>query len=319
MKQETRLEKGDLLQDRYEIDSVIGRGGIGNTYLAKDKEKKINVVLKVLYAGEIKNWKELDLFKREVEVLKNIDHPLIPNYHDYFEAEIADENLFVLVQEHVKGKNLYEQVNGGKTFSLEEIRDIILSLLKTLSYIHNLQPPILHRDVNPKNVIIDDRGQVYLVDFGATGHVVDSTIAAAKSNTFVGTIGYMPPEQLFGKSTPASDLYALGATIIFLLTKKEPSEFELDKMKLAYHPYVQIPVGLRNLIDRLIEPDAKQRLDSARKAIGILKNIVIVKDKAKQRKENEIEEVAEKKSRVLPSLSLRFRSAPKKTSFAVPL
>ena len=156
MERNIKLKKGDILKDRYSIESVIGKGGIGYTYLAEDKEKRLHIVLKVLYLSELKNWKELDLFKREIKVLKNINYPLIPRYHDSFETEINNEKLFVLAQEYVTGENLYKQVKNGRKFSLEEIRDIFQSLLKTINYIHTLQIPVLHRDINPKNIIKDD-------------------------------------------------------------------------------------------------------------------------------------------------------------------
>ncbi len=282
MEKSIKLKKGDILKNRYCIESGIGKGGIGYTYLAEDREEKIHLVLKVLYLSELRNWKELELFKREIKVLKNINHPQIPKYHNSFETEINNEKLFVLAQEYVNGEDLYKQIKSGNKFSLEEVKEIFESLLKTINYIHTLQIPVIHRDINPKNIIKDNNNNIYLVDFGATGMIRDNTSAAAMSDTFVGTIGYMPPEQLFGKASPSSDLYSLGATIIFLLTGKEPAEFELDKMRLDYHGFVKIPVPLRNLLDRMINPDVKTRINSARKVLGILKNIIIIKPGTKK-------------------------------------
>ncbi len=275
-----------LLENRYRVLSLIGQGGISKTYLAKDEEKAEDVVLKTLAYNDIKDFKQLELFEREIEILKNIDYPFIPNYYANFKTTYENEKLFVLVQEYVDGKNLYELIQDGRHFTASEIRDIFRKLLETLVYIHRLNPPIVHRDITPKNVILTKHNEVYLVDFGAVGRIVDSTIAAARSNTFVGTIGYMPPEQLFGKATPASDLYSLGATIIFLLTGKQPADFELDNMKIDFKKETDIPKSFEELLDELIEPDYKKRISNAKTVLNRLSNVIIVGTKKKKPSQN---------------------------------
>ncbi|MBN1797958.1 MAG: serine/threonine protein kinase [Spirochaetales bacterium] len=283
MPKEWNLNNSDTFKNRYTIKSLIAQGGIGNTYLAIDSTSKKDVVLKALNFAELKNWKELELFKREVQVLKSIDYPLIPDYYDYFETAYYKQKLFILVQEYVNGENLYQQVKQGKRFSSAEVERIMQTLLTTLDYIHNLKPPIVHRDITPKNIILDDQNRIYLVDFGAVGHIVDNTMAASKSDTFVGTIGYMPPEQLYGKATAASDLYSLGVTVLFLLSGKEPSQFKLKDLRLDYSLHVDMPYSMARLIDKMVEPNMDRRIQSAKEALKIIKKTSAAKNKERER------------------------------------
>ena len=263
-----QLRKGEILNNRYIISNFIAKGGMGYTYKAEDKTTGKNVAIKILVFSELKDWKILELFEREIKTLSNIDHPNIPDYIDSFKIEDEKEILYVLVQEFIDGKNIQDLIKNGKHFSEEEIISILLNILLILDYIHNIQPPIIHRDINPKNIIIGESGKIYLVDFGAVGDIAQSTIFG--SNTFVGTIGYMPQEQLYGKTQPASDFYALGATILFILTGKEPSDFELKNMKIDYENRINISDRIKKLIGKMLEPDYNKRINNAKTAIEFL-------------------------------------------------
>jgi len=287
--EEIKLHPKTIVSNRYIIKSLIAKGGMASTYLAEDKKTKELVVLKVLSIRQIENWKTLDLFKREISVLKNINHPQIPDYIDHFDLKLNGATYYILVQEYVDGNNLYNLIKNGKKFTIKEIRHIFISLLKILSYIHHLNPTVIHRDINPKNIIINKKGIVYLVDFSASGYIKKTTLAAARSDTFVGTIGYMPPEQFYGKVLPQSDLYAIGVTVIFLLTGMEPFEFELNDLRIDYYPYTDIPEYLEKLLDLLIEPNSSKRPGSAEEALELLEKqypgeIVHIEDKRKQEK-----------------------------------
>jgi serine/threonine protein kinase len=299
MPKEWNLTNNDTFKGRYTITSLIAQGGIGNTYLACDAVTKKDVVLKALKFAELKNWKELELFKREVQVLKSIDHPLIPDYYDYFETDYNKQKLFILVQEYVNGENLFNQVKQGKRFSSAEVERIMQTLLTTLDYIHNLKPPLVHRDITPKNIIIDDKNRIYLVDFGAVGHIVDDTMTAGRSDTFVGTIGYMPPEQLYGKATAASDLYSLGVTVLFLLSGKEPCEFKLKDLRLDYSLHVDMPYSMARLIDKMVEPNMDRRIQSAGEALRIIKKTADAKNKERKQAHKQ------KQVKKIPKLDLK--------------
>jgi len=267
------IQKDTVIRDRYKILNRIGQGGIGTTYRAHDETTDKAVALKVLDMEKIENMKELELFEREVNVLKNIDNPLIPNYIEHFQINMSKHPLYILVQEFVDGDNLYNLVKNGKNYTEKNILNILKSILNTLSYIHNLHPPIIHRDINPKNIILHKNNKIYIVDFGAVGRGHKDTLTGAKSDTFVGTIGYMPQEQLFGKVHPGLDIYALGVTALFLLSGKEPWEFSIKNMKIDFHKSVKISEDLRYLIDKMINPDDKKRLSTAKKALSLLNEI----------------------------------------------
>ncbi len=267
------IKPGIILNNRYKIEKLIYSGGIGQTYLAFDENNQREVALKILEFEKVTDWKVVELFEREVKSLKSLENDNIPDYFDHFTTKLEGETLFALVQEFVDGKNLKQIIQSGKKYTIKEIEEFLKQLLNILDYIHNLTPPIIHRDINPNNIIIDKNGKIYLVDFGAVGGVVNETYAAAMSNTFVGTIGYMPQEQLFGKTTQSSDLYALGATLIYILTGKDIFEFEMDdEMRINYKPFVNLPDYLERIIDLMIEPNVKKRVNSAASVLDMLKN-----------------------------------------------
>jgi serine/threonine protein kinase len=266
------LKADIILRNRYKILSMLGKGGMAVTYLARDLETKKEVVVKTLCLSSLDDWKVFDLFKREVAVLKELDHPHIPDYVDYFEDTLDGESYFVLVQEYVRGKNLFEIIKSGTRFQTSSIKKILTGLLNILRYIHNLHPPLIHRDINPKNIIMDSGGTVFLVDFGAVGFMVKNTLAAAQSNTFVGTIGYIAPEQLYGKALPASDIYSLGITMVSLLTGRQPNELPLDGLEFDLREYVSYIGELTPILERMIQPDVKKRFQSAAEVIAALDN-----------------------------------------------
>ncbi len=259
------LPKGTLLNQRFEIQKYIASGSIGSTYLAYDKNSKENpVALKVFNFREIENWKEFDLFQKEIETLKNLNHPNIPDYITDFKQSLNGQTYYVLAQEYVPAKNLEQRVASGERFTVDKVEEILKTLLEILIYIHS--QGIIHRDINPKNVLLSDDGKVYLVDFSAVGkeNVSDENF------DFVGTLGYIPPEQLYGKPVPASDLYGLGMILIYVLSGRSPQDFELDGMKLNYKDFVNIPVRMRFLIDKMIITDVNKRLSGAKRALDYL-------------------------------------------------
>ena len=119
-----------------------------------------------------------------------------------------------------------------------EVRDIASQLLEILQYLHQQSPPLIHRDLKPHNIIRNDDGRVFLVDFGAVQDVYRNTLL--KGSTVAGTFGYMAPEQFRGAAVPASDLYGLGATILYLLTHRSPADLPQSRLKLSFRAHVNI-------------------------------------------------------------------------------
>ncbi|MEL6382365.1 MAG: leucine-rich repeat domain-containing protein [Cyanobacteria bacterium J06626_18] len=261
-------QSGTVVQDRYRILSVLGRGGSGITYTAADAITGHRVALKELSLKGLSDWKKLALFEREAQVLENLQHPAIPNYLDYFQVDSADNRFFYIAQELVEGKSLASLVTAGKRYAEAEVRRIALEVLQILQYLHELNPPIIHRDIKPQNIIQRDDGQIFLVDFGAVQSVYRHTVAFG--STVVGTYGYMAPEQFQGQAYPATDLYGLGATLLNLLTHRSPSELPKKRLKCDFRPYVTVSAAFADWLDTLLEPLAEERFDSARDAIAAL-------------------------------------------------
>ncbi|MDX2213601.1 MAG: serine/threonine-protein kinase [Oculatellaceae cyanobacterium bins.114] len=215
-------------------------------------------------------WDELKLFEREAHVLKSLKHPRIPKYQDYFQVDQqnSSESLWWgLVQTYIPGITLKEALEQGHKFNEEELRRIAREILQILVFLHELSPLVLHRDIKPSNLILDQDHQIHLIDFGA----VQSKVALPGTTfTVVGTVGYTPLEQFIGKAAPASDLYALGATLIHLLTGIAPAELPQDDLKIRFQDGISVNPAFIEWIERMTEPSVEKRFKSARQALASL-------------------------------------------------
>jgi hypothetical protein len=260
----------------FVIRGLLGRGSFGTTYEAETEDGTI-VALKCLALREQSTWKALELFEREAKVLKNLSHPSIPDYVDYFEIDTAEDRKFCLVQRVAPGTTLESLVDGGWRPSETEVEDVARQLLEVLSYLGSLRPPVVHRDVKPSNVLLDRAtGEVSLVDFGATADAVVSEALASgmgkgMGSTMVGTFGYCAPEQMIGGVTPVSDLYSAGATILFLLAGRSPASLPQSRLKVNFRGAVQIEnPRLERVVATLMEPSPEDRFQTAADAIEAL-------------------------------------------------
>ncbi|MEH2033803.1 MAG: serine/threonine-protein kinase [Nostoc sp.] len=271
------LQPEQILQDRYQIQRQLGNNGIRQTWQAldlqaSDGENSI-VVVKLLAFGGTVQWDDLKLFEREAQILKQLNHPRIPRYIDYF--CIDDRTLwFTLIQEYIPGESLKDKLALGKRFSEKQARKIAVEVLNILTYLHELNPGVLHRDIKPSNLIWGEDNRIYLVDFGA---VQDKAAREGVTFTVVGTYGYAPMEQFGGRAVPASDLYALGATLIHLLTGTSPSDLPQQDLRLQFTDRVNLSPNFVNWLQKLIEPAPEQRFTSANQAINALKSGLTVK------------------------------------------
>jgi serine/threonine protein kinase len=265
-----------IFSNRYHIQSLLSRHAGRRTFLALDLQTQQTVVLKLLLFGVDFTWDDLKLFEREAEVLKSLDLPTIPKYLDYFDVDTESGKGFVLVQTYIEAKSLQHWLDAGRTFGETELVAIATSVLTILNYLHSRQPAVIHRDIKPSNILLGDRsgfspGEIYLVDFGSvkTAAVEDGTI------TVVGTYGYMPPEQFGGQTTPSSDLYALGATMICLATGKHPSQLPQQDMQIMFadalsvrqHQQVNLTPHFTNWLKWMTAPSIDSRLKSADEAL----------------------------------------------------
>lgn len=255
---------GDLIAERYFVQSVLGQGSSGMTFAVADIHTRQQYALKALSLRGIQDWKQLELFEREAQVLSQLDHPAIPNYVDYLQADTDEDRWFYIVQELAPGQSLADVMKEGWRASQAEAREIALQILNILKYLHHLNPPIIHRDIKPQNIIRREDGQIYLVDFGAVQNVYQHT---RFGSTVVGTYGYMAPEQFQGTAQPATDLYGLGATLLFLLTHCFPADLPQNRLKIDLRSAVRLQPAFADWLEKMLEPAIEDRFPTAQASI----------------------------------------------------
>ncbi|MGD1896539.1 MAG: serine/threonine protein kinase [Phormidesmis sp.] len=255
---------GQTIGNQYTIQSLLGKQKGRRTFLAQDTQHEQQVVIKLILFGPDFTWEDIKLFERETETLKSLNHSAIPRYLDSFEVETTQWKGFALVQSYIAAKSLQSLVASGQTFQEAQLRQLACQLLTILSYLHNRYPAVVHRDIKPSNILLsnlddDQLFKVYLVDFGSV-----HTVSHTGTMTVVGTYGYMPPEQFGGRAVPASDLYSLGATLIYLITGQHPAD--LDNLHQALHSY-RISPTFKHCIQQLTRTALAERTTSAEEAL----------------------------------------------------
>ncbi|MBD2074250.1 serine/threonine protein kinase [Phormidium sp. FACHB-592] len=261
-----------VLTDRYQIEELLSQKAGRRTFLAKDLQSQVPVIIKLLRFGDGFKWDDLKLFEREATTLKNLDHPEIPKYLDYFEVNEVDTPSFALVQSYIEAPSLATLITRGHKFSEAEIIELADRLLDLLTYLHQQHPPVIHRDIKPSNILLRNRsgnsiGDVYLVDFGSVQTV---TKKEEGTITIVGSYGYMPLEQFGGQTTTASDLYSLGMTLIYLLTGTHPAELPQVDGRVKIN--AEISKRFERWLEKMVHPHLDKRFDSAKAAQVALKS-----------------------------------------------
>ena len=271
----------------YQPFQALGKGGFGATFLAVDLDS-INQRYCVVKRLEIQpGYKPEDVkgikkaFEREAKVLAELhgNQQQIPDFYEYFILTAPQFNSYIsqdcnyLVQQYIQGQNLSQELKKQRHFSETQILEILQQILPTLEFIHNQE--LIHRDINPSNIIRrQDNQKLYLIDFGAVKQVTRGVISPEKSLVF-GTPGYAPPEQEAGQQVyPSSDLYALAASCVQLLTNQHPrnlrNTFTLKWNWRSISPGVN--QDLANILDKMLKPDPSHRFQSARDVITALNN-----------------------------------------------
>ncbi|KAA6430082.1 MAG: serine threonine kinase [Trebouxia sp. A1-2] len=275
---------GDMLGNKYRVTEVLGRGKAGVTYKA-ERPGGGAVAVKALSLRTMADWKQLELFEKEADALRSLSHPGIPAYKDYFEVDSDGDRAYFLVQELIEGKSLAQMVEAGWQPAQTEVERIAGELLTTFSYLQQQQ--VVHRDVKPENIILEGGkpgGKLFLVDFGGiqqgSSNVADSEVM--DTGTLVGTYGYMAPEQLRGSARPASDLFALGGTLLYLLSGEPPSAFPQRRLKVDFSR-VEMSPRLSGLLEGLLQPAHEDRL-TATQAKAVLAGQGPAKQQRQQQK-----------------------------------
>ncbi|MBD0347246.1 MAG: serine/threonine protein kinase, partial [Coleofasciculus sp. Co-bin14] len=274
-----------ILVGRYIPLKLLGRGGFGTAFLARDRltpAMRQCVVKQFQPSGDL-NLQQIqiaqELFEREAEVLEQLGshNDQIPDLFAFFPLTVPtqqvgkEDQFFYLVQEFIDGKNLEEELAEKGTFSEAEILEVLREILKVLKYVH--ENGSIHRDIKPSNIMRDRRGRLYLLDFGAVKQVTKAAAAGtAGRSTGIYSMGFAPPEQMSGGQVyPSTDLYALAVTVITLLTGKEAGEL-YDSYSNQWHwrNYAQVSTPLANVLDRMLLATPNQRFPSAQEVLDAL-------------------------------------------------
>lgn len=260
-----------LIGGHYQLLRQLASGTNGSTCEVLDTRTGQICILKTLSLQQLQDWKRLDLFKREARTLANLDHPRIPALLDYFESQSLNNLDCHLVTEKITGQTLAEQLKDGKLFDEAMVYQIAVQALNILSYLQTFNPPIIHRDLKPSNLMLDQHNQLWLIDFGG---VQEALAVNSGGSTMIGTYGYMAPEQFAGRALPQSDLYGLGATLVHLLSRRDPALLPRKELLLNFRPYVECSERFANWLEQLLLPASEQRFAQARIALEVLQDIL---------------------------------------------
>jgi serine/threonine protein kinase len=260
----------EKLNDRYQLIECLAENAGQQTWSAIDSGSQSGdrVIVKLLAMNPQMPWEQAKLLEREAQILRTLNHPQIPQYRDYFILDQVSGSRFpwfCLVQTQVPGTSLQQLLEDGYRFPQLEVKEIAIQVLSILSDLHRLNPPILHRDIKPSNLIRGEEGRIYLIDFGS---VQDQAALEGATFTVVGTYGYVPMEQFGGRAVPASDLYALGATLIHLLTGVSPADLPRFNGRLQFAGSLGVDRVLINWVEKLTEPDVENRFPTADVALN---------------------------------------------------
>lgn len=272
-----------ILSNHYRIVRQLGHGGFGRTYLAEDAHRFNEPCVLKEFAPQVQGsyalQKSEELFEREAGVLYKLQHHQIPRFRELFRVNINDRGYLFLVQDYIPGQTyrylLDARKRQGLRFIEAEVNQLLLQILPVLEYTHSLG--VIHRDISPDNMILRlSDGMPVLIDFGGVKQVAataESLFAEANGTpapaTRIGKFGYAPAEQMqMGIVYPHSDLYALAATVLVLLTGKEPHQL-LDSNTLNWNWRTECSVSpsLAAVLDKMLAHAPSERFSSAREVI----------------------------------------------------
>src|SRR3984957_18200449 len=249
------LNPGKVLANRYLIEKMLGGGGMGVVYLARDQRlaNRPCAIKEMVdhFIDQAQRLEANDYFAREADTLAQLKHQAIPAITDRFD----DQNRHYLVMEYVEGRNLEEELAArGEPLPEGLVIDIARQLCDVLAYLHGLAPSIIYRDMKPSNVMLTEKGRVVLVDFG-----IARLFKAARKGTMIGTLGFAPPEQYQGIADPRSDIYSLGATLHYVVTGRDPEKFPPFSFPPIRDLRPDISSNLTGAIDRALAYDMNGR------------------------------------------------------------
>src|ERR1700722_1994136 len=251
-----------LRDGRFVIIGTLGEGSQGRTFDAVDKRVGQPVAVKRFDVRGAASWKDVDLAEREARVLQSLSHPRLPRYIDHFE----ENGALYLAMEKIEGSSLASLRKRGQTLSEKEVMRLLHDAADVLAYLHGRSPPVIHRDLKPGNVLRRPDGSFAFVDFGA----VRDKLRPEGGSTVVGTFGYMAPEQFQGRALPGSDVYAVGATALAMLTGKEPEELPHKGLAIDVRAALRgvASESMVGVLEKMLDPDPDRRAASIGPLLG---------------------------------------------------
>jgi serine/threonine-protein kinase len=247
---------------QYMMLRTLGQGGMGTTYLAWDPQGVLTgvpqlLVLKQMNADMAKIAKAQELFAREANALKSLSHEGIPKYYDFF----VEDGKKYLAMELIHGQDLEKRIYTTGPVAPNQAIAWMIQTCDILEYLHNQEPPLIHRDIKPANLMVRNAdNQIVVLDFGAVKET------GTLSGTRIGAEGYCAPEQERGQPLTQSDLYAIGPTLIFLLSGENPFKYYRQKGRSFRFDMTSIPTitpQLRDVIDQVTETLPRDRFQTA--------------------------------------------------------
>lgn len=262
----TKRERFASATDHYEVEEKLGEGGMGVTWKVRRGSDGGLFVLKEQRMELLEDWKSLELFQREIEVMRGLSIPGVPRLIDTIEDEAG--RCVAYVQELVDGEPLMNLVQGASPISNARFEGYLRQVLEIVDKLSNNVPPVVHRDITPRNILVCGE-RAWLIDFGA----VKSSLRESTVMTSVGTFGYMAPEQTLGKAGATSDLYSVGMSFVALALRAEPDKLDVNPAtgQVDVESAIKaLPKKLQRVLLALTRPGVAQRVGSAREALAIL-------------------------------------------------
>ncbi len=261
------LSKGQKINNRYEIIKSIGEGGMANVYLANDKILDRKVAVKVLRGDLSSDEKFIRRFQREALSVSNLSHPNIVEVYDVGE----EDGEYYIVMEYIDGKTLKQLLKKREYLTLTEVIDIMTQLTDGIAHAH--ESYIIHRDIKPQNIMIEDDGRIKITDFGIA--MALNATQLTQTNSVMGSVHYLPPEQASGKgATVKSDIYSMGILMYELLTGTVPFKGDnaveialkhmKDKIPSIRKQDPSIPQSVENILLKATAKNPRNRYDSAK-------------------------------------------------------
>ena len=272
------LSPGSIIENRYRIVRELGQGGFGRTYLAENINRfEESCVLKEFFPQVKSNqeWRKAkELFEREAGMLYQLNHSQIPCFREMLKVNTGNKESLFLVQDYIEGQSYSQLLKAGKRFNEADMIQLLFKLLPVLQYIHKQN--VIHRDISPDNIILRTLDKLpILIDFGSVKQVAISASSSYNQSlgTIIGKDGYAPEEQMqFGEVSPSSDIYALGATVLALLTDKEPGDLYDSSNATWDLKSINISDSFRDVLAKMLAYRPKDRYLSAQETLEALTN-----------------------------------------------